>query len=344
MDEGRRERSALAIELRHALERDEFELYYQPQHDVMSGEISAYEALLRWHHRERGIVEPEVFIPIAEENGLIIPIGEWVLKTACAEVSRWRKPYKICVNIASAQLTQSDLPRLVHETLLSTGLAPSRLELEITEASIIDDRDRALHVVRQLKSLGVSIAMDDYGVGYSSLSTLQIFPFDRVKIDRSFVEDVANDTASAAIVRATILLANDLNIPVLAEGVEKQENFVCENIFQFTVTFQIEVTQGSGSSAKLVSVPVTVGRSSSGSVTDSFKIKGTGIETEASGSGVTADELKSGRVKSVEISLTVLTDAGIDQVRRGGMSDAKKAEFMAKHSYQYTKLIQLPSM
>ena len=225
MDEGRRERSALAIELRHALERDEFELYYQPQHDVMTGEISAYEALLRWHHRERGIVEPEVFIPIAEENGLIIPIGDWVLRTACAEVAGWRKPYKICVNIASAQLTQSDLPRLVHETLLSTGLAPSRLELEITEASIIDDRDRALHVVRQLKSLGVSIAMDDYGVGYSSLSTLQIFPFDRVKIDRSFVEDVANDTASAAIVRATILLANDLNIPVLAEGVEKQESF-----------------------------------------------------------------------------------------------------------------------
>ncbi len=130
----------------------------------------------------------------------------------------------------------------------------------------------------------------------------------------------------------------------MSTELEKQENFVCENIFQFTVTFQIEVTQGSGSSAKLVSVPVTVGRSSSGSVTDSFKIKGTGIETEASGSGVTADELKSGRVKSVEISLTVLTDAGIDQVRRGGMSDAKKAEFMAKHSYQYTKLIQLPSM
>lgn len=130
----------------------------------------------------------------------------------------------------------------------------------------------------------------------------------------------------------------------LSNELEKEENFVCENVFQFTVTFQIEVTQGSGSSAKLVSVPVTVGRSSSGSVTDSFKIKGTGIETTATSNGVTADELKSGRVKSVEISLTVLTDAGIDQVRRGGMSDAKKAEFMAKHSYQYTKLIQLPSM
>ncbi len=130
----------------------------------------------------------------------------------------------------------------------------------------------------------------------------------------------------------------------LSNELEKEENFVCENVFQFTVTFQIEVTQGSGSSAKLVTVPVTVGRTSSGSVTDTFKIKGTGIETDATSNGVTADELKSGRVKSVEISLTVLTDAGIDQVRRGGMSDAKKAEFMAKHSYQYTKLIQLPSM
>ncbi|WP_269931881.1 putative bifunctional diguanylate cyclase/phosphodiesterase [Aminobacter sp. HY435] len=224
MDEGRRERSALAMELRHALERDEFELYYQPQHDVRSGEVSAYEALLRWHHRERGFVPPEEFIPIAEENGLIIPIGEWVLKTACAEVAGWRSPYKICVNIATAQLTHTDLPKVVHETLLATGLAASRLELEVTEASIIEDRERALHVVRQLKSLGVSIAMDDYGVGYSSLSTLQIFPFDRVKIDRSFVEDVATNSAAAAIVRATILLANQLNIPVLAEGVEKQDS------------------------------------------------------------------------------------------------------------------------
>ncbi|GAA2844008.1 diguanylate cyclase/phosphodiesterase [Aminobacter aminovorans] len=225
MDEGRRERSALAMELRHALERDEFELYYQPQLDMQTGEVTAYEALLRWHHRERGLVAPEEFIPIAEENGLIIPIGEWVLRTACAEVAGWRKPYKIAVNIAAAQLVQADLTKVVHETLLSTGLAASRLELEITEASIIEDRDRALHVVRQLKALGVTIAMDDYGVGYSSLSTLQIFPFDRVKIDRSFVEDVANDSAAAAIVRATILLANDLRIPVLAEGVEKRENF-----------------------------------------------------------------------------------------------------------------------
>jgi diguanylate cyclase (GGDEF)-like protein len=225
MDEGRRERSALAIELRHAVARNELELYYQPQLDVRTGGISGYEALLRWHHPERGIVSPVEFIPIAEETGLIIPIGEWVLRTACAEATSWARPYRVAVNIASAQLTQSDLPKIVHETLLSTGLSASRLELEITEASIIEDRDRALHVVRQLKALGVSIAMDDYGTGYSSLSTLRIFPFDKVKIDRSFIEGVTTDDASAAIVKATILLASGLHISVLAEGVERQEHF-----------------------------------------------------------------------------------------------------------------------
>jgi diguanylate cyclase (GGDEF)-like protein len=223
MDEGRRERSALAIDLRHAIARDELELYYQPQFDISTGRVSGFEALLRWHHRERGTISPTEFIPIAEETGLIIPIGEWVLKTACAEVASWAIPYKIAVNIASAQLTQADLPRIVQETLLTTGLKPCRLELEITEASIIEDRERTLHVVRQLKALGVTIAMDDYGTGYSSLSTLQIFPFDKVKIDRSFVEGVTTDTASAAIVRATILLASNLNIAVLAEGVERRE-------------------------------------------------------------------------------------------------------------------------
>jgi EAL domain-containing protein (putative c-di-GMP-specific phosphodiesterase class I) len=223
MDEGRRARSALAMELRYAIERDELELYYQPQLDVRSGRVSGYEALLRWHHRQRGIISPAEFIPIAEETGLIIPIGEWVLKTACAEVAGWKKPYRVAVNIASAQLTQADLPKVVHETLLTTGLPASRLELEITEASIIEDRERTLHVIRQLKALGVTIAMDDYGTGYSSLSTLQVFPFDKVKIDRSFIDGLLADKAATAIVKATILLASSLNIAVLAEGVERQE-------------------------------------------------------------------------------------------------------------------------
>ncbi|AOF93698.1 EAL domain-containing protein [Sinorhizobium sp. RAC02] len=223
MDEGRRERSSLAMELRHAVERDELVLHYQPQLNLQSGEVIGYEALVRWKHRTRGLVPPSDFIPIAEETGLILSIGDWVLRTACEEAARWAKPYRIAVNIASAQLAQADLPKSVHEVLLSTGLSASRLELEITEASLIEDRERTLRVIRQLKTLGVTIAMDDFGTGYSSLSMLQTFPFDKVKLDRSFIEAVTTNEVSMAIVKATILLATSLRMSVVAEGVERQE-------------------------------------------------------------------------------------------------------------------------
>jgi diguanylate cyclase (GGDEF)-like protein len=225
MDEGRRTKSELAMELRDAIGRGELMLYYQPQIGVKTGEVIGLEALLRWNHPRRGLILPSEFIPIAEETGSILPIGEWVLRTACAEAACWRKPLNLSVNIAAAQLAQCDLPRIVHETLIETGLEPARLELEITEASIIDDLDGTLQVMRQLKLLGVAIAMDDYGTGYASLSTLQKFPFDKIKIDRSFVEGVGVDKASTAIVKATILLASNLDIRVLAEGVERQEHF-----------------------------------------------------------------------------------------------------------------------
>jgi EAL domain-containing protein (putative c-di-GMP-specific phosphodiesterase class I) len=169
-------------------------------------------------------VLPGEFIPIAEETGSILAIGEWVLRTACEEAARWQRPLKLSVNIAGAQLAQPELPRLVHGILLETGMPAARLELEITEASIIDDLHGTLQVLRQLKMLGVAIAMDDYGTGYSSLSTLQKFAFDKIKIDRSFVEGVGADRTSSAIVKATILLANSLDITVLAEGVESQEH------------------------------------------------------------------------------------------------------------------------
>jgi diguanylate cyclase len=185
--------------------------------------------LLRWNHPERGMVSPGEFIPIAEESGLICEIGEWVLREACREASTWTQPYRIAVNVAPLQLAQTNLPTIVHEALLNSGLAASRLELEITETGIIEDQTRALHVIRQLKSLGVRIAMDDYGTGYSSLATLKNFPFDKIKIDRSFVDGVNTDRQAAAIVRATIILGSSLDIPVLAEGVESEEHLAFLN-------------------------------------------------------------------------------------------------------------------
>ncbi len=220
MDEANRTRAALSLELRHAVERQELELYYQPQNDVASGDLIGFEVLVRWNHPQRGLVSPVEFIPLAEETGLILPIGEWVLREACAEAARWAKPYKIAVNVASAQISQSDLPGMVDEILASTGLSASRLELEITESSIIEDHHHALAIVRKLKARGVKIAMDDYGTGYSSLSTLQNFPFDKIKIDRSFIADIDTSAQAMAIVRSTIILAESLQIPVLAEGVE----------------------------------------------------------------------------------------------------------------------------
>lgn len=222
MDESSREKSALALELRHAVERGELELYYQPQIDVSKREIVGFEALIRWNHPTRGMVMPGDFIAIAEETGLILPVGEWTLREACREAASWNGSYKVAVNVASAQVLQSNLPQLVHEILLETGLAPTRLELEITESSIITDQQVALHIIRQLKAMGVKIAMDDYGQGYSSLSTLRAFPFDKIKIDKSFIIDLETNEQAGAIVRSTIILADSLNIPVLAEGVENE--------------------------------------------------------------------------------------------------------------------------
>ncbi|WP_339713451.1 EAL domain-containing protein [uncultured Sneathiella sp.] len=230
IDEGKRTLSALAMDLRYAVEREELELYYQPQNDVMTGDLIGFEVLLRWNHAERGMISPDNFIPLAEETGLIIPIGEWVLRTACECAAGWDKPYKIAVNVAPAQLTTGDLPAKVRQILKDTGLPHQRLELEITETSIIEDHLHTLHVVQQLKQIGISLAMDDFGTGYSSLSMLQTFPFDKIKIDRSFISGVSENPHSAAIARATIVLANGLQINSLAEGVEDQKdlNFLRE--------------------------------------------------------------------------------------------------------------------
>ncbi len=224
VDGEHRKRKALAMQLQHAVERDELELYYQPQIDIVSGGTLGFEALLRWNHPELGLLAPKDFIPIAEDTGLIVPIGEWVIRTACMEAAFWDSPYKVAVNVASAQFSHCDLPRIVHEALIESGLNPTRLEIELTEGSIIEDQQQTLHILRKLKALGVSIAMDDFGTGYSSLAMLQHFPIDKIKIDRSFISAIGSNLESLAIVKSTIMLAQHLRIPVLAEGVENSEH------------------------------------------------------------------------------------------------------------------------
>lgn len=232
MDETVREARALAADLKTAMEKGELSLHYQVQTAIATGEIFGYEALLRWHHPKRGEVPPAQFIPVAEENGLIIPLGEWVLRTACAQAAHWDHSYKLAVNLSPVQFFHPDLSRLVKETLESTGLPPERLELELTETSIIDDKQRALEIVRRIKELGVSIALDDFGTGYSSIDTLRSFPFDRIKLDGSFMQGVETNSDAAAIVRSVLALGRTMNISVLAEGIETQR--------------QLEVLKGEG--------------------------------------------------------------------------------------------------
>jgi diguanylate cyclase (GGDEF)-like protein len=222
MDQQLREKRGMQHDLRSALDRNELRLLYQPQ-ATTDGKIIGFEALLRWQHPTRGTVPPATFIPLAEESSLIISIGEWVLREACLEAASWPRPLQIAVNLSPAQFKHGDLCNVVHTILLQTGLAPSRLELEITEGVLIGDFARAVAILRRLKALGVRIAMDDFGTGYSSLSYLQSFPFDKIKIDRSFIANVGNSHQSEAIVRAVIGLARGLSVPVVAEGVETNE-------------------------------------------------------------------------------------------------------------------------
>ena len=219
MGERMRDRRALQQELAGAIEAGELALHYQPQ-QTMAGEAIGFEALLRWNSAKRGMVPPSAFIPVAEESGLIAQLGEWVLRAACREAARWPEPLTVAVNISPIQFRDRDLAGTVHSILLETGLAASRLELEVTEGVLIDDFSGALAMLRRLKMLGVKIALDDFGTGYSSLSYLHAFPFDKIKIDRTFVGDLETSQHSKAVVRAVIDLGHSLDIPVLAEGVE----------------------------------------------------------------------------------------------------------------------------
>ncbi len=221
LDKRLRERRALQHDLLKALPRRELVLHYQPQ-ALIGGEIVGFEALVRWQHPSLGLLPPGTFIPLAEESGLIISMGEWILRAACREAASWPRPLQVAVNLSPIQFRHGDLAGLVHAVLLDTGLAPHRLELEITEGVLIGDFSRAVSILRRLKSLGVRIAMDDFGTGYSSLSYLQSFPFDKIKIDQAFITNVDHNAQSAAIVRAIISLSRGLDLPVVAEGVETQ--------------------------------------------------------------------------------------------------------------------------
>ena len=255
MDNRLRERRTIQHELASAIARDELRLYYQPLAKI-DGEVIGFEALVRWQHPQRGMVSPATFIPVAEESGLIMQIGEWVLREACREAASWSHPLQIAVNLSPIQFRHGDLAGLVHSLLLETGLSPTRLELEITEGVLVEDFARSVAILRRLKTLGVRIAMDDFGTGYSSLSYLQAFPFDKIKIDQSFISNVKSNPQSAAIVRAVIGLAHGLNLPVLAEGVETKSQL------EFLATESCDEVQGYllGRPQPIVEYPDLTGR------------------------------------------------------------------------------------
>ncbi|WGR73052.1 MULTISPECIES: EAL domain-containing protein [unclassified Bradyrhizobium] len=220
MDHQAQKRREMELELRRAFANSEFELHYQPLIDIASDKISGFEALLRWRHPEKGMISPAEFIPVAEDLGLITSIGEWVLREACNEAAKWPREIKLAVNLSPVQFRSRNLVQVVVSVLANSGLSPKRLELEITETVFLEESDANLAILHQLRDLGVSISMDDFGTGYSSLSYLRSFPFDKIKIDRSFVKDLAQRSDCVAIVRAISGLGRSLNITTIAEGVE----------------------------------------------------------------------------------------------------------------------------
>ncbi|WP_199743391.1 EAL domain-containing protein [Caulobacter sp. 602-1] len=223
MDEQLQARRALELDLRRALTAGEFELYYQPLYNLGDERVTGCEALLRWRHPERGMVSPADFIPLAEEIGLIVPLGDWVLRTACAEAARWPDHVRLAVNLSPAQFRDRGLVRTVVSAIAASGLPAQRLELEITESVLLQDSAANMSMLHDLKALGVRISMDDFGTGYSSLSYLRSFPFDKIKIDQTFVRDILEDSDAMAIIKAVLDLGSSMGIVTTAEGVETLE-------------------------------------------------------------------------------------------------------------------------
>jgi diguanylate cyclase (GGDEF)-like protein len=223
MDLQMQTRRIMERDLRKALPAGEFELHYQPVVNLASGDISGFEALIRWNHPDKGMISPAAFIPLAEETGFIVPMGEWVIREACATAAKWPGDLSVAVNISAAQFRSCGLMQVIVGALATSGLHPARLEIEITETVLLQNRDTTLAILRQLRELGIRIAMDDFGTGYSSLTYLQCFPFDKIKIDRSFVKDITENTGSLNIVRAVAALAKGMGMTATAEGVETRE-------------------------------------------------------------------------------------------------------------------------
>ena len=223
MDARLQARRTLELSLRTALSKQEFEVFYQPIINLNDNTIASFEALIRWHHPEKGMISPAEFIPIAEETGLIVPLGEWIIHKACGDAASWPESVKVAVNLSPIQLMSPNLMAAVANAIAVSGLAPRRLEFEITEAVLMQNTEVTIATLHRLRDLGVHITMDDFGTGYSSLSYLRSFPFEKIKIDRSFVKGLGEGEESAAIVRAVAGLAQSLKMTTTAEGVETEQ-------------------------------------------------------------------------------------------------------------------------
>ncbi|TXR49544.1 putative bifunctional diguanylate cyclase/phosphodiesterase [Phyllobacterium endophyticum] len=221
------EKKSFEADLRQALRKGELQVFYQPQVNATTREIRGYEALVRWFHPVRGEVPPSEFIPVAENIGLIHELGAWVLRTACAEAVRWPRRLKVAVNLSPVQFRSRNLIHGVVAILAQTGLEPGRLELEITESVLLDKNEQTLDTLKELKAVGIQIAMDDFGTGYSSLGSLRSFPFDKIKIDRSFIRDITTRADAIAIVELVTGVARSLGMTTIAEGIETEEQFAC---------------------------------------------------------------------------------------------------------------------
>jgi predicted signal transduction protein with EAL and GGDEF domain len=225
MGEAANERHALENDLRRAIAQNELVLFYQPIVDTKTLRICGAEALLRWRHPTKGMVTPDVFIPLAEDTGMIAQLGEWVLHTACADAARWPSHVKVAVNLSPVQFRKSNLSDAVMSALQRTGLPPERLEIEITETALIESAAECLPALHRFKQAGIAIALDDFGTGYSSLSQLTMFPFDKIKIDKSFTQNLTKRSECAAIISAALTLAQNLDMATTAEGIETKEQY-----------------------------------------------------------------------------------------------------------------------